>query len=382
VQGKLGGKVTAWKRIAVGEILERAGVVLNGPKPWDIQVKDIRFHGRVLRDKSLGLGESYMEGWWSCERIDEMVSRLLGAGMDTAYRDKAALLLTTVLDRVVNRQSRHKAMRVAKGHYDIGNDLFFAFLDPLLQYSCAYFDGTDDLSEAQRLKCELICRKLDLRPGDRLLDIGCGWGGLARYAAEHYGCEVTGINISREQVAYAREWCVGLPVRIVESDYRDLRGRYEKIVSVGMFEHVGHRNYRTFMETVSRCLDKDGIFLLHTIGSNVSMRDVDPWFGKYIFPGGMLPSLSQISAAAEGLFGLEDIHNLGLHYEKTLLAWHRNFLKSWDAEEGLRRKGEAFRRMWEYYLLSSAGAFRSRSNQLWQLVYTVPGRPQPRCRIC
>jgi cyclopropane-fatty-acyl-phospholipid synthase len=360
------------------ELCARAEVEVNGTRPWDIRVTDSRFYSRVLRDKSLGFGEAYMEGWWECERIDELITRFLKAGLD--YRGGYSLLVRLLYNYLLNPQSYRRSPLVAERHYNIGNDLFFAFLDPLHQYSCGYFNGTDDLPAAQQQKCDLICRKLDLKESDRVLDIGCGWGGLARYAAEKYGCRVTGVNIAQEQIKHARASCRNLPVSIIDADYRDLEGEYEKIVSVGMFEHVGYKNYRKFMEVVHRCLNPQGIFLLHTIGSNVSENDVEPWFGKYIFPGGMLPSMAQISRAAEGLFVLEDMHNLGPHYDMTLMAWHKNFRSSWKATKSLREKGEIFRRMWEYYLLSSAGAFRARVNQLWQIVFTIPGRRQPSTR--
>jgi cyclopropane-fatty-acyl-phospholipid synthase len=365
----------------VSALLGKVGVEINGSNPWDIRVEDGRFYARVLREKSLGFGESYMEGWWECERLDELITRILKGGLERVTREGLFLLAPLVLDLLLNRQSRRRSELVADLHYNIGNDLFFAFLDPLKQYSCGYFNGTEDLAEAQQRKCELICRKLELKATDHVLDIGCGWGGLSRYAVERYGCRVTGVNIAREQIVHARANCRNLPVRIIEADYRDIGGEYDKVVSVGMFEHVGHKNYRRFMEVVHRCLNPRGIFLLHTIGSNVSERDVEPWFGKYIFPGGMLPSMTQISKAAEGLFVLEDLHNLGPHYDKTLMAWHANFRRSWESMKGLRARGEPFRRMWEYYLLSSAGAFRSRVNQLWQLVFTVQGRHQPDCRL-
>jgi cyclopropane-fatty-acyl-phospholipid synthase len=283
--------------------------------------------------------------------------------------------------RLLNLQSRRRAHIVAERHYDLGNDLFFAFLDQYRQYSCAFFDGTDDLEQAQRNKLALITRKLQLRPGDRLLDIGCGWGGLARYAAETCGCLATGLNISQEQLRFAREFCQGLPVSFADRDYREMDGQFDKIVSVGMFEHVGLRNYRTFFKTVRRCLEEHGVFLLHTIGSSESGQGgSEPWTSKYIFPNGMVPSIAQIATAAEGLFVVEDLHNLGPHYEKTLLAWNDRFQRAWP--ELKARYDERFKRMWEYYLLACAGAFRARHIQLWQFVMTREGSasPQPVCR--
>ncbi len=362
----------------IKELLASVGIGVNGPSPQDIRVLDERFYRRVLRDKSLGLGESYMDGWWTCPRIDEMIARIIRL----RRKDRVAVslrhlpsLLGTLLR---NPQSRRRARIVAERHYDLGNDFFGAFLDPYRQYSCAFYAAQDfSLEEAQLAKMDLICRKLELREGDRLLDIGCGWGGLAKFAAEHYGCRVTGVNISREQLDFARGFCAGLPVDFVECDYRALHGTYDKIVSIGMFEHVGRRNYRTFMEVAHRCLKPDGVFLLHTIGGNHATARCDPWITDYIFPNGYLPSPAQTTRAAEPFFVLEDMHNLGPHYDPTLMAWNARFQEAWPRFR--QTYGDRFKRMWEYYLLACAGAFRARNIQLWQLQMTRRGsaRPQP-----
>ncbi|MBE3068476.1 MAG: cyclopropane fatty acyl phospholipid synthase [Chloroflexi bacterium] len=364
------------------KLAESAGVILNGPNPWDIQVHDDRWYARVFRDKSLGLGESYMDGWWDCEQVDEMIFRVLCGRIDEELSVNMQDVMRLLPEVLFNLQSMARARMIAEHHYDLGNDLFHSFLDPYNQYSCGYFEGTEALDQAQMNKLALISEKLDLIDIDRVLDIGCGWGGFARYAAERYGCTVTAVNISQEQLRYAREFCAGLPVTFLDSDYRAIDGRFDKIVSVGMFEHVGQKNYRTFMEVAHRCLEKDGIFLLHTIGSNQSQKGIgDPWIAKYIFPNSSLPSTAQIAKAAEGLFVIEDLHNLGAHYDKTLMAWNDNFQKAWPQLKG--RYGERFKRMWEYYLLSSAGAFRARNIQIWQVVMTKAntGTPQPRCRF-
>ena len=271
-----------------------------------------------------------------------------------------------------------RSREVAERHYDLDNDLFLSFLDPYNQYSCGYFNGTEDLNQAQANKLDLTCRKLNLTSTDRVLDIGSGWGGFARYAAEHYGCSVTGVNISDEQIRFAETFCQGLPVQILRCDYRDIRDTFDKIVSIGMFEHVGRKNYRTFMKVAHSLLQDGGIFLLHTIGSNETSIKTDPWITKYIFPNGMLPSVNQISKAAEDLFVIEDLHNLGPHYDRTLMAWYANFQKAWPKLQ--QRFDDRFKRMWDYYLLSCAGAFRSRDIELWQIVFTKYGTPQPNCR--
>jgi len=360
------------------ELLAHAGIAINGPNPWDIQVKDDRWYVRIWQEKNLGLGESYMDGWWSCAQIDEMVCKILRGGVEEKIRENLRYQIRLLPQLVFNLQSRSRSRLIAKRHYDLDNNLFFSFLDPYNQYSCAYFKNTDDLAQAQENKLKLICEKTALSPNDHVLDIGCGWGGFARYAAENYGCRVTVVNVSKEQLRYAREFCKDLPVEFLDCDYREIQGRFDKIISVGMFEHVGFKNYRTFMKVSHMRLSDDGIFLLHTIGNNESRTTCDPWMTKYIFPNSMVPSLAQISSAAEGLFVLEDLHNLGPHYDKTLMAWYQNFQRAWPA---LKAKYDTtFKRMWDYYLLSCAGAFRTRSMQVWQMVFTKNRIPQPDCR--
>lgn len=361
------------------KLLSRAGIRVDGPNPWDIRVHDDRLYQNVVARRNLALGEAYTAGWWDCERVDEFIFRVLRSGADRRVRGSLRLACEAVPAFLFNMQSPARAGEVARRHYDLGNELFSAFLDPYMQYSCAYFKETDDLAGAQERKLALLCGKLDLRPGERLLDIGCGWGGLARYAAEKYGCHVVGVNISQRQIEFAREFCAGLPVEIRDCDYRLLDEPFDKIVSVGMFEHVGCKNYREFMRVVARCLKPGGLFLLHTIGGNASTRSCDPWIEKYIFPNGMLPSIAQIARAIEGVFVMEDWHNLGPNYDPTLMAWLRNFRAAWPRLK--ERYGERFSRMWEYYLQSCAGAFRARDIQLWQIVFSTPGRPQPDCRL-
>ncbi len=355
----------------VRELLKGADIQVNGPNPWDIQVHDHRWYGRVIRDKNLGLGETYMDGWWDCERLDEMIFRLLCGGLEDRVRGNLKYLFRLLPAALFNLQSRARARMIAARHYDLGNDLFFSFLDPYRQYSCGFFEGTDDLDRAQQNKMEMICRKLNLSASDHMLDIGCGWGGLTRYAAERYGCTVTGVNISEQQLRYARDLCHGLPVRFQNRDYRGVKGSFDKIVSVGMFEHVGRKNYRAFMNVARRCLKDHGIFLLQTIGGNTSRTGCDPWITRYIFPNGMLPSTAQIARAVERLFVIEDWHNIGPHYDRTLMAWNANFQEAWPRLS--IRYDERFKRMWEYYLLSCAGAFRARSIQVWQIVMTPFG---------
>lgn len=362
----------------IAGLLENAGIALNGSNDWDIEVHDERFFRRVLKERSLGLGESYMDGWWDCRRLDQFFYRILLGKLDEKIFSTLACLILSLPGMINNRQAKSRSRIVADRHYNLDNELFLSFLEPYNQYSCAYFHDTDELEQAQLNKLELVCRKIGITQDDTVLDIGCGWGGFARYACENHGCSLTAVSISGEQVRYARDFCSGLPVTIVERDYRDVRGVFDKIVSIGMFEHVGWKNYRTFMRTAHRCLADKGVFLLQTIANNHSQRFCDPWITRYIFPNGMLPSLARIGKAVEGLFVVEDLHNLGPHYDKTLMAWHRNFQQAWPTLKN--RYDEHFKRMWDYYLLSCAGAFRARSLQTWQIVFTKNGTAQPPCR--
>ncbi|TDT58997.1 cyclopropane-fatty-acyl-phospholipid synthase [Enterobacter sp. AG5470] len=360
-------KPDQWLRI-VQELLSQAGIVINGFNPWDIRVHDKRFFKRVLQQGSLGLGESYMEGWWDCKRLDIFFERLLKAGVDQQRPARLYDLARIAFARLTNPQSRKRAWQVGEVHYDLGNDLFSRMLDPNMQYSCGYWKEAEELCEAQEHKLALICEKLQLKPGMTLLDIGCGWGGLALYAARHYGVKVDGITISAEQKAYVEMRGHGLDINILLQDYRDLHKQYDRIVSVGMFEHVGPKNYATYFATVDRCLKPEGLFLLHTIGSNQTGHNVDAWINKYIFPNGCLPSVKQIATASEPRFVMEDWHNFGPDYDKTLMAWHSRFNEAWP--QLAEKYSSEFRRMFNYYLTACAGAFRARNIQLWQIVFS------------
>ncbi|MBS1518336.1 MAG: cyclopropane fatty acyl phospholipid synthase [Bacteroidetes bacterium] len=357
----------------IRELLSYADISIDGNNPWDIRVNDDRFYARALADGALGAGESYMEKWWDCEELDEFITRILNANLQEKIRTNLKLISTVLFVRIFNKQSRTASFINGQKHYDLGNDLFTQMLDKRLVYSCGYWKNAASLDEAQENKLDLTCRKLSLKPGMRVLDIGCGWGSFAKYAAENYSVNVTGITVSKEQAEYGRKICSGLPVDIRLMDYRDLNEKFDCIVSIGMFEHVGYKNYRTYMEVADNCLKDNGMFLLHTIGSNDSGKFNDPWFTKYIFPGSMLPSIAQIGRAVEGLFVMEDLHNFGTDYDRTLMAWHKNFINNWDVIKD--RYDETFFRMWKYYLLSCAGSFRARKNQLWQIVLSKKGIP-------
>lgn len=357
----------------VNNLLQIANINVNGQTPWDIQIYNDQFYSRVLHDADLGLGESYMDGWWDCQRIDLFISKLINANLESKIQINLKFALKLFLSKLFNLQTKRRSLQVGRQHYDIGNDLFQIMLDNNLNYTCGYWKTADNLEQAQLDKLELTCRKLCLKPNMKLLDIGCGWGALAKYAAENYGVSVVGITISQQQYELAKYRCKDLPIEIRFQDYRDLNEKFDRIVSLGMFEHVGYKNYLEYMKIVHRCLGDDGLFLLHTIGSNESSTKATPWISKYIFPNGMTPSIMQIGKASEKLFVMEDWHNFGSDYYKTLIAWHENFNQGWNQIKS--KYSERFFRMWNYYLLSCAGAFDARMLQLWQIVFSKKGVP-------
>ena len=348
------------------DVLAEVDVEIGGSRPQDIFVHDERFFDRVVADRELGLGESYMDRWWDANQLDAFLSVIVQHDIAKLVRPSASLLVAAARAKVQNRQTLRAASENARAHYDIGNDLYERMLDKRMVYSCGYWRNADDLDSAQEAKLDLICQKLELQSGMRVLDIGCGWGGFAAFAAERYGAQVVGISLAPEQVRVAAEVTDGLEVEIRLADYRDMTGTYDRIVSIGMFEHVGPKNYAQFFHTCDRLLTSDGIMLHHTIGGLESRTSTDAWFDKYIFPGGVLPSIAQIGAASEGGWVIEDLHNFGPDYDRTLMQWHGNISAAW---QDLPDYDERFRRMWDYYLLGSAAGFRMRSLQLWQLVF-------------
>lgn len=358
----------------IEEILKHADIEIGGNRPFDIQVHNERFYNRVFSGGSLALGESYMDGWWSTEDLSELINKVLRADLRSKVGKDLETWFFVLKSKLTNRQNRKHSREVIDEHYDLGNDLYASFLlDSHKQYTCGYFKDTNDLEVAQEQKLDLICRKLKFKKGDRVLDIGCGFGGFAKYAAENYGVDVVGITISKEQLKYAKENTKGLSVDIRFEDYRDIDEKFDHIVSIGMFEAVGSKNFREYMEKVQSLLKDDGLFLLHTIGSNKSVIEGDPWINKYIFPNGMLPSIKQVGESIEGLFVMEDWHNFGAYYDKTLQEWFKNFDSNWHTLKD--KYNDRFYRMWKYYLLMCSGTFRARNTQLWQIVLSKDGVP-------
>ena len=349
----------------------------GGREPWDPRIHDERFYRRVLAQGSLGLGEAYMDGWWDVDDLDGMLERLVRAGADEQVHGFGAVW-DGVRARVANLQSEARSFQVGERHYDLGNDLYRAMLGKRMVYSCAYWRDADDLDAAQEAKLDLVCRKLGLREGMRVLDIGCGWGEGLKFAAERHGVTGVGVTVSREQADLARELCAGLPIEIRLQDYRELgEAAFDRVFSLGMFEHVGVKNYDTFFDVALRCLSPDapdgGLFVLQTIGGRRSVDHTDPWIARYIFPNSMLPSAKQIAEAVEGRFVIEDWHSFGADYDRTLQAWRANIERSWDRLPS--RYDERFRRMWRFYLCASMASFRARKIQLWQVVLSPQGVP-------
>ncbi len=352
-------------------ILQAAGIPLNSSEPWSIHVHNEKIWDRVISQKQLGFAESYMDGWWDCAALDVMLTKLLSVNVLDLMRPSPALAFHVARSSLLNNQTKKRAAANAKHHYNIGNDLYSRMLDSEMVYSCAYWKSANNLEEAQRAKFDLICRKLELQPGMRLLDIGSGWGGFLRYAVKNYGVEATGISPADNQISLAREKSEGLGINFIQQDYRDLTGQFDRIVSIGMMEHVGPKNYKTFFGKCDELLTKDGRMLHHTIASNLSKLVTDPFFDRYIFPGGVLPSLAQIAAATENVFVIEDVHNFGPDYDRTLLEWQKNISAKWSE---IPEYDERFQRMWDYYLLSSAAGFRAGNLQLIQCVFQRVGQ--------
>ena len=363
----------------VRELFGLADIEIGGTRPGDIQVHDPRFYERLLRDASIGLGESYMDEWWETDALDVTIDKIMRANLKQKITGSWRLRALTVKAVLLNLQAKPRAGASIEAHYDIGNDLYTRMLDERMVYTCAYWKNAKTLTEAQEAKLDLVCRKAGLKPGMRVLDLGCGWGGLASWAAEKYGCTVLGVTLSKDQVSLGNELWKHLPVELRLCDYRDVDGKFDRVLSVGMMEHVGPKNHRAMMEVIDRCLVDDGVAVVHTIANNRSLRHGTPFIEKYIFPNAVAPSLAQIGRALEGLFVLEDLHNIGPDYDPTLMAWWANFDRTYS--EIANRYDRRFYQMWKFYLLAAAGASRSRDGQLYQVVLTKTGRAQPDCRV-
>lgn len=357
----------------LARLLDEGGIKLNGPEAWDPQVHNPDLYARVVAEGSLGLGEAYMDGWWDCERLDTLFERIVTHRIDMGLRPSMSLIWLVLNAHLQNRQSKRRVWDVAQVHYDLDVDVFEATFDKRLTGSCGYWATADNLDDAQEAKLDLVCRKIGLKAGERVLDIGCGWGAFMGFAAERYGANCVGVTVSQVQAEYGRKRYARLPVEFQVKDYRDFQGRVDRIASMGMFEHVGARNYRTYFEHARRWIADDGLFLLHTIWANEAYPTIDPWLDKYIFPNGCLPTVGQVGDAVEGLFVVENVENFGSYYDRTLMAWYARFQSNWAAISA--KYGERFCRMWDYYLRCCAGGFRSRAISVGQFVLSPKGVP-------
>lgn len=366
----------------VRNLFTQAGITINGTMPWDIQIHDKRCYDRFLKERSFGFGEAYIDGWWDTYALDETIAKIVQAKLEDELLINKTLALSLLKKRLLHAAENSNRSPLTYRHYDLGNELFEAMLDPDLNYSCGYWKNLGNpetswriprnLIKAQQAKLQLICKKLLLKRGVRILDIGCSWGSFATYASSEYGAQVISITPSRQQAIIAKKRSKGLPVKIFIQDFKDLQEQkqYDRIVSIDMLEHVSPQNYILYFNKMAFALKKDGFFLLQTIGSHRTSATNNPWIEKYIFPNSHIPSLTQITKAVENRFVIEEVENFGPYYYPTLMSWFRNFNKNWKklAVLNSEKYNDRFYRMWKFYLLSSAGFFKAGELQFWQIV--------------
>lgn len=356
------------------QILRQSGINLNGNRPWDIQVNDPTVFREVILKGSLGFGDSYAAEKWDVKQIDTMFEKLLLS--NTKHSLNVIDVLQSIQSAIINTQAGKRAFQVGHKHYDIGNEMYSFMLGESMGYSCGmYANDTDTLTVAQYNKFDSLCRKLQLRPGMKVLEIGAGWGTFARHAAKNYGVEVVGLTVSKEQKAFAEERCKGLPVKFLLVDYQKLSKRYnnyfDRVVSIEMIEAVGKKNFRKYFEIIEASLKADGLFGLQAI---IGTGEVDSFISTRIFPNGRLPSPQDIVNKTKNLLQIKHWESFGTDYDKTLLAWESNFRKNWNKISQLTdTSGEflydtKFYRMWRYYLLCCAATFRIGFNDVAQII--------------
>ena len=353
----------------LADSLRNHGVLFNGQNPWDPQIHNEKVFNRILEQGYLGVGESFMDEDWDVERLDELVARVHSNDVGWENIFSSGLFLHWLKSKIFNMQKGEKAYDVGQKHYDLGNDLYEVMLDKRMIYTCGYWEEGDDLVSAQEKKMDMIIEQLDLREGDHVLDIGCGWGGLMKYMTQKKNISCVGLTVSKEQAVYARKKCDGLPIEIIVEDYNKYvpEKSFDKIVSIEMIEAVGQKNFRIYMKKVHSWLVPQGRFFLQSIGSTAPKTVSDPWLDKYIFPNGILPSKSQLEKSMKGLFDVMQWQNIGKHYDPTLMAWWNNFVKGYELLDH-KKYDKRFYRMWKYYLQSCAGGFRSGNWEDWQIL--------------
>ena len=350
-------------------VLEDANIEIGGNRDWDIHIKNKSNFNKIFLQGEIGFGESYVKGYFECKKLDELIYKLLCKLPYKENLSSMSSIYSFILKIFINPQNMRRATKVAKKHYDIQPSFFKEILDKRMIYSCGYWHNTTNLDEAQEKKLDLIAQKLEFYPGMKVLDIGCGWGGSAAYFSEKYKVQVVGITISEKQYKYAVKNNSNELVSFILCDYRTHCNQYDAIYSIGMFEHVGEKNYSTFFQCIKKNLKPKASFLLHTIGGTSTKRIKNTWISRYIFPNGELPSQQQITQSVEKKFIIDDWHNFGCYYDTTLMAWHKNFIKLYPNIK-CEYYDEKFFRTWCFYLLSCAAAFRARSLHVWQILLT------------
>jgi cyclopropane-fatty-acyl-phospholipid synthase len=376
--------------LAVRKLVEVAGVpdtVFN-----HLNVSDDSVWYDIITKANLGIAEGYMHGKIDVDPLPLFLSLLNDTSIGTRRKEKFDVLgmvigaieaPTQMMGWLFNLQTKELSSRVTKQHYDAGNDLYEVMLGPSMSYTCAYWKDAENLDQAQEAKFNLIMRKLELQPGMKVADLGMGWGTAAAYMHKHGKVNVTGVSLSEKQVEWAQNNLVKDGLRFIWSDYRehcedpDIVGTYDRIYSIGMFEHIGPKNYEPFFKCIKALLKPDGLAVVHTIGEPDFVAASDQFLEKYIFPGAVIPTLPMATKAFEHHFILEDFQNFGHDYSKTLAAWHVNSLKFF--RENPNAYSPEFQRMWEYYLKMCEALFELRINQLWHFVLSP--RPATRERI-
>jgi len=362
----------------LAELLKEADIHINGDRAGDISIYNNQLPERIFREGSLGIGESYMDKWWDSTKLDITLTKAHRADLDKKILKHWRIwpvLFSTMIENIITNPQKKKAFEIGKKHYDVGNELYSRMLDKRMVYSCGYWKSARTLDKAQEAKLELCCKKLGLKKGDKVLDIGCGWGSFLFYAEKRYKIKGVGLTVSKEQ----KKHCDSIDrknITVLLTDYRTMHEKFDHIISIGMFEHVGWKNYPSYMSVVDRCLKPGGKFLLHTIGQDKASISVNPWIHKYIFPHGHLPALRQIKNAAQGKLHIWDVHEIGKDYDPTLMSWFANFDKHWKE---IRKKhpkyDEKFYRMWKFYLLSCAAGFRTEKLRVWQILLSKENKP-------
>ena len=351
---------------------KHCNITINGNNPQDIIVTNNKFYNMALTNGELGVSESYMYGYWYSNDLYSTIYQLCSNYKSISYYDFNINDVLSILSRkIFNQQTISRALVDVQSHYDIGNDLYTRMLDKNMQYTCGFWQDTNDLDTAQLQKMKIIGQKLNLKPGDTLLDIGCGWGYLINYLSKEYNVKGLGITLSEEQLSYAKnEFKNNENVDYKLMDYRNIpkNMKFNKIVSFGMLEHVGVKNYNDYFNIVYDHLENNGLALIHTIGrqSNITnAQATSDFIDKYIFPGSYIPCWEELSPIVSRKFFIHDWHNFGQYYNKTLLAWHKIINSKWNE---IPNYNEEFKKMWNFYLISSAVSFELCHLKLWQIL--------------